>query len=217
MRISKSTLPLVAAVILAGPVLAQSAPPALPVTAEGGQLVLEAQEQKLTLPKPDWIETADADWAELVSTRFNTVGNQSHLEIYPRGEGEAFWTTLYGARLTRMADPVLSDFRSVVIDVYANSCRPEATAFFQLEPDDGDALPPLGFVCGAYRDPAEADKGEVTIIAFLKSDAGVGMVYQGWRGDAFSPSDTSTWPVSSSDVEQHVARFKSEALLSRAD
>lgn len=209
----KSVLPVLAAMALVSPALAQT----MPVTVEGDHLVLEAQAQKLSLPKPDWIDQGAENWTDLVSTRFTEIGDQAHLEIYPRGEGEAFWTTHYGARVTRSANPVLTEFRSAVMDVYARSCRPEATAFFQLEPDDGDNLPPLGFVCGAYLDPADAEQGEVMIISFFKSESGVAMVYQGWRGDAFDAADTSTWPVSPGDVEQHVSRFKTEAALRPAD
>ncbi|QQR38834.1 hypothetical protein [Devosia rhizoryzae] len=217
MPLVKSVLPVLAAMALVSPALAQTTAPALPVTTEEGHLVLEAQEQKFSLPKPDWIDQAAENWSELVSPRFTEIGNQAHLEIYPRGEGEAFWTTLYGARVTSMAEPVLAEVRAAVIEVYARSCRPEATAFFQLEADDGDNLPPLGFVCGSYLDPANADQGEVMIIGFYKSDRGVAMLYQGWRGPAFDPAVTGTWPVTPSEVEQHVARFKAEPVLTRAD
>lgn len=210
-------LPFVVAMALVTPVLAQGTAPALPVTEDAGRLVLEAQRHRLTLPKPDWISDSAEGWAELVSPRFADIDNQAHLEIYPRGEGEAFWNTIYGARITSLARPVVTDFRALVVDVYARTCRPEATAFFQLEPDDGENIPPLGFVCGAYRDSRDADKGEVTVIAFYKSETGIAMLYQGWRGDAFDIGDTATWPVTPGVVEEHVSRFSADVSLSQAD
>ncbi|NGP16919.1 hypothetical protein [Devosia aurantiaca] len=133
----KSVLPVLAAMALVSPALAQT----MPVTVEGNNLVLEAQAQKLSLPKPDWIDQAAENWTDLVSTRFTEIGDQAHLEIYPRGEGEAFWTTHYGARLTRSANPVLTEFRSAVMDVYARSCRPEATAFSSSNPTTATIFP----------------------------------------------------------------------------
>jgi hypothetical protein len=214
----KCVLPFLAAMAMISPAIAQDGAPPLPLTSEGDRLVLEALDHKVTMPRPDWIggEDSSALTAE-VSPRFVDLGDQAHLELYPRGEGAAFWSRLFGARLTRMPEPVLADFRATVIDVYARSCRPDATAFFQLEPDDGDNLPPLGFVCGSYRDPVYADEGEVTLIGFLKSDDSVAIVYQGWRGKAFEPSDTATWPVTPDELEQQVNRFKTETALGNAD
>lgn len=210
------TLSLLAALAITTPVLAQTAP-ALPVTQEDGRLVLKAQGHDLALPMPDWIDAAAPNWAELVSPRFSQIGGQSHLEIYPLGEGEAFWTRLYGARISELPQPVLAEFRAVVMDVYAQTCRPEAIAFFQLEADDGDTLPPLGFVCGAYLDPATADEGEVTLMAFYKTDTGVAMLYEGWRGPAFDASQMGNWPVSSEDIQTHLTELKNDVVLTRAD
>ncbi|SMQ85649.1 hypothetical protein SAMN06295905_2936 [Devosia lucknowensis] len=194
---------------------------ALPFTQVDGQLELETMGQKLTLPPPDWAAraTTPAELSEQVSTRFLEESGQAHLEIYKRGEGEAFWTTLYGARVSNQTNLSLADFRSVVINVYAQSCDPATVALFQLEPDQDDMLPPVGYVCGAYLDgfTAFAGQGEVMVMGFYKSDAGIGMVYQEWRGDAFDAADPASWPVASSEVEAYMARLKSDVTLTAAD
>ena len=193
----------------------------LPFTRADGHLVLETLDQKLTLPVPDWAReaTSDAELADLVSTRFLEESGQAHLEIYRRGEGEAFWTTLYGARVSNQQGMSLADFRSVVINVYAQSCNPETVALFQLEPDQEDVLPPVGYVCGAYLDGFTAfeGQGEVMVMGFYNSSKGVGMVYQEWRGDAFDATDPATWPVAADVVEAYMARLKSEVSLTAAD
>lgn len=213
----KSVLPLLVAVALAGPAGAQDGAAGLPVMEENGHLVLSTLGHRIDLPLPDWIDPASADWSQLVSPRFADLGDQAKLEIYPRGEGEAFWTSLYGARVTLLPDAGLADFRAAVMDAYATTCRPEATAFFQLEADQDDFVPPLGFVCGAYADPALSGEGEVTIIGFYKSEAGVAMLYRGWRGDAFDPTQPGAWPVTAQAVQREIDRLKTEVSVTLAD
>lgn len=211
---------LAALVLATSPAAAQSAG-ALPFASEEGQLVLETLGQRLTLPPPDWAEDAASieALAEQISTRFLEESGQAHLEIYPRGEGEAFWSTLYGARVSNQTSMALADFRSVVINVYAQSCQPETVAVFQLEPDSADVLPPLGYVCGAYLDSFVdfAGQGEVMVMGFYKSARGMGMVYQEWRGDAFDATDPASWPIPAAEVEGHLARLKSAVTLTLAD
>lgn len=221
MTMNKCVLALLAAMTMASsPALAQ-VEGSLPFTRADGHLVLQTLGQTLTLPVPDWAleTTSEAELAELVSTRFLEESGQAHLEIYRRGEGEAFWTTLYGARISNQTDMSLADFRSVVINVYAQSCDPEAVALFQLEPDQEDILPPVGYVCGAYLEGFTdfEGQGEVMVMGFYKSPKGVGMVYQEWRGEAFDASDPASWPVEAQAVQDYMARLKTEVTLTAAD
>ena len=221
MTMNKCVLALLAAMTMASsPALAQ-VEGSLPFTRADGHLVLQTLGQTLTLPVPDWAleTTSEAELAELVSTRFLEESGQAHLEIYRRGEGEAFWTTLYGARISNQTDMSLADFRSVVINVYAQSCDPEGVALFQLEPDQEDILPPVGYVCGAYLEGFTdfEGQGEVMVMGFYKSPKGVGMVYQEWRGEAFDASDPASWPVEAQAVQDYMARLKTEVTLTAAD
>ncbi|WP_297105840.1 hypothetical protein [uncultured Devosia sp.] len=193
----------------------------LPFAYENGQLVLDTLGQRLVLPQPDWVP-ADIEagaLGELVSTRFLEESGQAHLEIYKRGEGEAFWSTLYGARVSNQASMTLSDFRAVVVNVYAQSCDPDTVALFQLEPDEGEILPPLGYVCGAYLDAFTdfAGQGEVMVMGFYKSANGLGMVYQEWRGEAFDASKPQEWPGDAETVETRMAQLKAEVTLTALD
>ena len=221
MTMNKCVLALLAAMTMASsPALAQ-VEGSLPFTRADGHLVLQTLGQTLTLPVPDWAleTTSEAELAELVSTRFLEESGQAHLEIYRRGEGEAFWTTLYGARISNQTDMSLADFRSVVINVYVQSCDPETVALFQLEPDQEDILPPVGYVCGAYLEGFTdfEGQGEVMVMGFYKSPKGVGMVYQEWRGEAFDASDPASWPVEAQAVQDYMARLKTEVTLTAAD
>ncbi|GEM_PF-650037 len=221
MTMMNSVLPALATLaMLTVPSSAQVAG-ALPFSSQDGKLVLETLGQTLTLPMPDWAAEAPSLEAlsEQVSTRFLEESGQAHLEIYKRGEGEAYWSTLYGARVSRQTGLSLSDFRSVVINVYAQSCNPQTFALFQLEPDQDDVLPPVGYVCGAYLDGFTdfAGQGEIMVMGFYKSGTGVGMVYQEWRGEAFDAEDPSTWPIDATEVEARMARLKTEVTLVAAD
>ena len=216
----RALAPVAALALMAGPALAQVSG-ALPFSYADGQLVLQSLGQTLTLPAPDWATEAatEAELAELVSTRFLEESGQAHLEIYRRGEGEAYWTTLYGARVSNQANMDLAEFRSVVINVYAQSCKPETVALFQLEPDRDDMLPPVGYVCGAYLDGFSdfAGQGEVMVMGFYKSEIGLGMVYQEWRGEAFDAADPKTWPVAAEVVEGQMARLSAGVTLTATD
>ncbi|KKB07951.1 hypothetical protein [Devosia chinhatensis] len=202
------------------PAFAQTPRPT-PLSVENGNLVLLALDQQLALPLPDWLELDGAGpdaILDRMSVQFSEDASEARLELYPRGEGEALWTRLYGARLFRQPNLSLTDLRSVIINVYARACRPDAVALFQLEPDNGEDIPPLGFVCGAYLDlPGYAGQGEVMLARFVRSETGAAMVYQEWRGAAFDTADPASWPISAAQIEQRVEEFKSAAGIIAAD
>lgn len=205
---------------LAMPAAAQQAA-AVPLEANSEHFVFSALSQTLALPLPDWSELAGAEpdmLLDRVSVSVRQDDNLARVEIFPRGEGEAIWSRLYGARVFSQADMTLASLRSAIIDVYARTCRADTIALFQLEPDEGDNIPPLGFVCGSYLDlPGYSGQGEVMIVGFYKSERGVATVYQEWRGNAFDATDSSTWPVSVDEIELRVGQFKSQTTLLAVD
>lgn len=191
-----------------------------PITEEGGKLVLDAMGHHLALPRPDWLTGEDAALGR-VETSFVAEEGQALLEIYPKGESEALWTTLYGARISQDENErTLADYRAALMVLHANSCKPELTGFFQLGPDNGDNdLAPLGFVCGGYLDQYRtfAGLGEVMVASFGRSDTGVAIVYQEWRGKSFNPGDPKSWPVATEVVQARANQLKAEVALSKAD
>lgn len=207
--------------VLPVPSMAQQTPD-IPIAINDGQLVYEALGQRLSWPLPDWLPTPAPEAGQLgdfISSKQIAGEQDATLELFPRGESEAYWTTIYGARINATADIGLPQLRRAVVNVYSQACKPQSVALFQFEPDEGDVIPPLGFLCGSYLDqlPAYAGKGEIMVIGFVRSESGVGMVYQEWRGAAFDPEDTASWPVSPAVVEARVEQFKSAIALSSAD
>ena len=212
---------LAASALASAPAMAQviSEPP---VTEVGNALVLDSIGHSFSLPLPDWLSSAErlsGNVLPLVDATFRSDENQALLEIYPKGETQALWKTLYGARITLEAGRPLTDYRSAVMYGYSQTCKPELTGFFQFGEDDGENLAPLGFVCGAYLDrlTGYAGQGEVMVMSFRKSAAGVAIVYQEWRGEAFDPSKPETWPVATDVVEARAAQLQAEAALALAD
>ena len=199
---------------------AQISSPA-PLTASESGLVLETLGHRLTIPMPDWLgDTSDIDVLSGVETSFRTEDAQALLEIYPKGESEALWTTLYGARVSQdNEDRTLADYRGALMTLYARSCKPELTGFFQLAPDDGDNLAPLGFVCGGYRDDLVTFRGlgEVMVVNFSRVGDGVAIVYQEWRGSSFDPADPQSWPVATDVVAMRAAQLHEGTSLTVAD
>lgn len=211
----------VSAAFAAGPVLAQ-VPSEPPLTEEGNALVLDAIGHSFALPLPDWLSPAERLSGEvrpLLEAHYVSDESQALLEIYPKGQSQALWTTLYGARITLEASRPLTDYRSAVMFGYSQTCKPELTGFFQFGEDDGENLAPLGFVCGAYLDrlTGYAGQGEVMVMSFRKSERGVAIVYQEWRGAAFDPSKPETWPVDTDVVEARAAQLQAEAALTLID
>ena len=192
-----------------------------PLAQENGMLRLDALGHRLVLPLPDWLADAATERAiDQVETTYLAEEGQALLEIYPQGESEALWTVLYGARISRDEEErTLADYRAALMMLHANSCKPELTGFFQLGPDDGDNLAPLGFVCGAYQDHFTSFRGlgEVMVASFRRSDTGVAIIYQEWRGTAFDPADPASWPVATTVVEARAAQLQAEVALSKAD
>lgn len=192
-----------------------------PLSEVEGRLALDALGQRLVMPMPDFAQDASTlvSLSEKALARYTEDGGQAQLEIYRAGENEKFWTTLYGARLSNRASMSLQDFRSSVINVYAQGCDPDTIALFQLEPDEGDILPPLGYVCGAYADHIIdfVGEGEVMVMGFYRSEVGIGMVYQEWRTPRFDAKDTQSWPISPEAIEERMAQLKEHVSLLRAD
>lgn len=214
---NRFVLVLLAILALMAPALAQSVAPA-PLERQGDMLVLDTHAHRLSLPLPDWL-SAEALTAADPTTQFETAfaadDRQALLEIMPKGESRLDWQTLYAARITLEPERALTDYRRATMIGYAQLCQPELTAFFQLGEDQGETLAPLGFVCGAFlnRLAGYAGHGEVAIMAFKRSDAGVAVVYQEWRGDAFDPTNPATWPVPTATVEARAQALQAEAEL----
>lgn len=193
-----------------------------PLSDRDGGLVLAAQGLELWMPPPDWLDEAGQQSGAirpLVDAVFRTGDTAALLEIYPKGEGEALWTTLYGARLSQANGSGLKQYRAAVMSGFARNCTPALTGFFQLSPDEGDVLAPLGAVCGAY-DPrlrAYQGLGEIMVMSFRQEGDVVALVYQQWRGKAFDPADSASWPVDAGTVEARARKFQTELRLTAAD
>lgn len=214
---------LAAFLLLAGPVpvFAQVVTEA-PLVEEGNALVLTTIGHQFTLPLPDWLTPAErlsGNVQPLVETSFRADPTQALLEIYPKGETPEQWTTLYGARITLEASRPLADYRSAVMYGYSQTCNPKLSGFFQFGEDDGETLAALGYVCGAYLDRLEGyqGQGEVMVMAFSKTEKGVAIAYQEWRGPLFDPSKPETWPVSTDMLKARAEQLQTEAALSLAD
>lgn len=212
---------LVSALALTAPAWAQTAGEA-PLIEAGNALVLDAAGHSLSLPLPDWLTAAErlsGNIRPLVETSFVSDDNQALLEIYPKGETRDDWDTLYGARITRETGRPLTDYRSAVMYGYSQTCKPELTGFFQFGEDAGDQPAALGFVCGAFLDRLDgyAGEGEVMVMTFRKTEAGVAIAYQEWRGPAFDPSDPATWPVTTEALQARADQLQAETRLTLSD
>jgi len=223
--IRKAGMVLCAAVLLASPLAARAQEPGAPapVTQDGARFHFDTLGHRLTLPVPDWLTAAERlspDIMGLVESNFFADPGQAFIEFFPKGQSLEDWRTTYAARITLQAGRSLDDYRQATIYGYSQPCKPELTGAFNFGAETADSFPALGFVCGSYRDDIEGlrGQGEVMVSVFFRTDKGVAVVYQEWRGPAFDPSDPATWPVSGEALKARAAQLQAEAgLMARAD
>ena len=200
------TLLLVLALLAASPALAEEAPV---LGRAGVNLSFEALGHRFVLPTPDWLTPAERlspDLLQLVES--NTYGDatQAFVEFFKKGESVDNWTTTYAARLTLQPGRSLDDYRRATMYGYSQICKEEALGFFNFGEETDTFFPALGMACGAYKDNGKLrGLGEVMVAVFRKTDTGIAMIYQEWKGRAFDPSNPKTWPV---DAKAFQARAK---------
>jgi hypothetical protein len=194
-----------------------------PITQDGPSFHFDAAGHRFTVPVPDWLTAAERlspDIMGLVESNYYADPLQAFVEFFPKGQSLDDWRTTYAARITLEAGRSLEDYRRASIFGYSQACKPEATGVFYFGEETPDFFPALGFVCGAYRDDIKALKGqgEVMVSVFRKTDAGVAVVYQEWKGPAFDPSNPTTWPVATDALQARADQLQADAkLLLRAD
>ena len=208
-----------AASFIAAPLQAQigTSQPA-PITQDGSNWHFDAAGHRFTIPFPDWLSAAERlspDVASLVEDNYYSDPTQSFVEFFPRGESLKDWTTTYAARVTLSPGRSLEDYRRATIFGYSRACQPDATGVFMFGEQTEDFFPALAFICGAYLDtiPELKGKGEVMVSVFRKTDAGIAVIYQEWRGPAFGTYQPETWPVTPDVLEARANELQAEAVL----
>lgn len=216
---SKPAVFVAVALLLSAPGFAPlAAGEAIPIAPDGANLRFSTLGHAFTVPLPDWLTAAERlapDWLSLVESNYYADAGQAFVEFFPKGQSLKDWTTTYAARITLEPGRSLTDYRNAAMVGYSQACKPEAAGFFTFGAETADFFPALGYVCGAYKDSIDElrGQGEVTVTVFRKTDAGVGIVYQQWKGPAFDPSDPGTWPVSGEAFQARADQLQAEAKL----
>jgi hypothetical protein len=191
----------------------------IPVTAEQGTLALSAHGQVLHMPAPDWLapeQLNNPDMLDAVSSAYQPEASRARLTMSPQGERAGAWSTLYTAEIIGGAQSGLAVQRQSLMNRLAATCKPEERTFFLLGEATTDTFPPLGFVCGHYIEGGAlpAGQGEVMISVFKRTETGAALLMQQWRGPAFDPAQSSSWPVPADTVEARAEAFEAATLES---
>jgi len=202
------------AALLALPAAAQE----VTVTQSGATLRMQALDHRFTLPLPDWLSAAERlnpDVLALVEDNTYADPRQAFVEFFPAGQTAQSWTTTYAARLTLDPERPLEDYRQATIYGYSQTCNEQLAGSFSLGPDSPGSLAPLVYVCGAYKSELTSlrGQGQVLLAVFRKTEAGVGMVYQEWKGPVFDPADPATWPVGRAALEARASQLRDQVQL----
>jgi hypothetical protein len=203
---SMRTLLLALALLAISPSIAEETPT---LGRDGVNLSFSALGHRFVLPTPDWLAPAQRLSPDLLPLlESNTYGDttQAFVEFFPKGQSVDDWTTTYAARLTLQPGRSLDDYRRATMYGYSQICKEEALGFFNFGEETDTFFPALGMACGAYKENGKLrGLGEVMVAVFRKTDTGIAMIYQEWKGRAFDPSDPTTWPV---DAKAFQARAK---------
>jgi hypothetical protein len=200
------------------PAGAQSSAAGPAVIQDGAAFHFDAVGHRATIPFPDWLtaqERLSPDVASLVEANYYDDGKQAFVEFFPKGQSLENWTTTYSARITQEPGRSLEDYRRATIFGYSRACQPDATGMFMFGEETADFFPALAFICGAYLDtiPELKGMGEVMVSVFRKTDKGIAVIYQEWRGPAFDPYDPTGWPVDAAAFQARADELQAEATL----
>jgi hypothetical protein len=187
-----------------------------PVTQDGASLNFDAVGHRFSVPLPDWLTPAERLSPDVIGlVEHNTYADpmQAFVEFFPKGQSLEHWSTTYVARVTKEAGRTLADYRSATVYGYSKTCKPEAMGVFYFGEETPDFFPALGFVCGAYLDNIASlrGQGEIMVSVFRKTDSGIAVVYQEWKGPAFDPSNPATWPVSRENLQARADQLQADA------
>lgn len=187
-----------------------------PVTQEGASFNFDAVGHRFSVPLPDWLtaqERLSPDVIGLVEHNVYADPSQAFVEFFPKGQSLERWSVTYAARITKDAERTLEDYRKATVFGYSKTCKPEAVGVFYFGEETPDFFPALGFVCGAYLDNIQKLRGlgEIMVSVFRKTDSGVAVVYQEWKGPAFDPSNPATWPVSPQSLQARADQLQADA------
>jgi hypothetical protein len=210
------------AVAVAAPLAAPTGAGPQSVIQEGTSLHFDALGHRITMPFPDWLvgaELLSPDVVSLVEANYFGDPAQAFVEFFPKGESVHSFTTTYSARMTIQPGRSLADYRQATIVGYSSTCKPEATGAFLFGEETPDFFPALAFICGAYLDsiPGLKGLGEVMVSVFRKTDQGVAVIYQEWRGPAFNPYEPAGWPISPELLEARANQLQADAKFFAAE
>ena len=109
------------------------------------------------------------------------------------------------------ADRALSDVRNEVVAHLCPHLQAGADRLFPAWRRTRATRSPrwaLSAAAIATRLTGFAGKGEVMVMSFKKTDTGVAMVFQEWRGPAFDPATPASWPVATAVVEARAKQLQ---------
>lgn len=170
----------------------------------------------VSIPVPEWGRTDGApDAATLQLVRTPYAADVETLEFIPAGETIDTWTKMVAALVVAKPGYPAAAHEDSIVNAFEKGCEKASLNMGVAAKGDGD-LPPVFLVaCGAYgADIAVgtfAGGGEIFIGAITETPKGAVKIYQEWRGKAFSPDDTATWPVSGTELGAAIAAFHTDA------
>lgn len=175
---------------------------------------------EVSLPVPEWgrIDGApDAAMLQLVRTPY--AADIETLEFIPAGETIDTWTKMVAALVVAKAGYPAAAHEDSIVSAFEKGCDKASLNMGVAAKGDGD-LPPVFLVaCGAYTSEIAvgtfAGGGEVFIGAIAETPQGAVKLYQEWRGKAFSPNDTASWPVSGTELGAAIAAFHTDATAKK--
>jgi hypothetical protein len=185
-------------------------------TIDGDLIKVTSLGFEVSLPVPAWGRTDGApDAATLQLVRTPYAADIETLEFIPVGETIDNWTRMVAALVVAKPGYPAAAHEDSIASAFEKGCEKASLNMGVAAKGDGD-LPPVFLVaCGAYGADTGvgifAGDGEIFIGSITETPKGAVKIYEEWRGKAFSPDDTATWPVSGTELGAAIAAFHTDA------
>jgi len=173
--------------------------------------VIRLFDSVLIYPLPDWTKLNSSK--ALQSSRYNRLQQPGifALEAVPIEETHTNWKNQYALLAIQnfRGGPVRN--MQLTERNFQEGCAAGTVRMVHGVAREG--VPTLLVACGAYA--AKADTGEVGVFVFLQRGQTAVRLYREWRGPAFDPDDSKTWPVNRAQLMKVFKQLQSARLTAQ--
>lgn len=168
-------------------------------TVTGDIITVTSLGHELTLPVPAWGRingVGDAATMQLIRTPTGT--DEETLEFIPVTESIDAWTRMLAAMVVARPGYTAADHQKGIEAAFTQGCAKDSLQVGTAMQAELGLPAVIIAACGAYAvagTGTPAGSGELFVGSITETAKGAVKFYQEWRGKAFNPGNTGSWPV----------------------